>query len=375
MAKTIEYYFLSCIGIILQFLFLSIVKEYDEDFLKYIEITVLSQTIISIFGSIQFYIYKKNNRKTFNINKTFLYIFILSIILISIFYLFENFLYFIFFITTLGSLGSLLLNTAIFSRFNLQRFSTYYLYLFTLFKTSILYFAFKMNLNFYYSLIFINLLLILTLFIFKMNITIKKDGFSLLSLINNFFGSGITTIDKLYCNKFLTFLAADYYIIFRLSSIIQYLTELMFRKERFEITSGIENINNRNLYMKIVICLIFIIFSFIFLENLSLLEPLILQYNLNLIFSLLVIAQQYTLEFVFVSLGFLLNGISGLRYDFIYSKYSQKKLMIINSSNFLLFMFLIFISSTIFHLCLAFLFVQIFNYLIVKMYEKKLKVL
>ena len=76
--------------------------------------------------------------------------------------------------------------------------------------------------------------------------------------------------------------------------------------------------------MKIVICLIFIIFSFIFLENLSLLEPLILQNNLNLIFSLLVIAQQYKLEFVFVSLGFLLNGISGLRYDFIYRKYSQR---------------------------------------------------
>lgn len=76
MVKTIEFYFLSCIGIILQFLFLSILKEYDEEFLKYIEITVLSQTIISIFGSIQFYIYKKNNRKTFNINKIFLYIFI-----------------------------------------------------------------------------------------------------------------------------------------------------------------------------------------------------------------------------------------------------------------------------------------------------------
>ena len=132
MAKTIEFYFLSCIGIILQFLFLSILKEYDEEFLKYIEITVLSQTIISIFGSIQFYIYKKNNIKTFNINKIFLYIFILTIVLISIFYLFENFLYFIFFITTLGSLGSLLLNTAIFSRFNLQRFSTYYLFFYSI---------------------------------------------------------------------------------------------------------------------------------------------------------------------------------------------------------------------------------------------------
>ena len=31
MAKTIEFYFLSCIGIILQFLFLSILKEYDEE--------------------------------------------------------------------------------------------------------------------------------------------------------------------------------------------------------------------------------------------------------------------------------------------------------------------------------------------------------
>ena len=135
MAKTIEFYFLSCIGIILQFLFLSILKEYDEEFLKYIEITVLSQTIYQSLDQYNF-IFMKKIVKTFNINKTFLYIFILTIILISIFYLFENFYILIFFDTNFVSLGSLLLNTAIFSRFNLQRFSTYYLFFFALFKTS-----------------------------------------------------------------------------------------------------------------------------------------------------------------------------------------------------------------------------------------------
>ena len=45
MIKTIEFYFLSFISILLQFIFLSILKEFNEEFLKYIEITVLSQII------------------------------------------------------------------------------------------------------------------------------------------------------------------------------------------------------------------------------------------------------------------------------------------------------------------------------------------
>ena len=42
MIKTIEFYILSFISIVLQFIFLSILKEFNEEFLKYIEKRVLS---------------------------------------------------------------------------------------------------------------------------------------------------------------------------------------------------------------------------------------------------------------------------------------------------------------------------------------------
>ena len=74
MIKTIEFYILSFLSIILQFIFLSILKEFNEEFLKYIEITILSQIIISIIGSIQFYIESYNNQKIINIQKKFYYL-------------------------------------------------------------------------------------------------------------------------------------------------------------------------------------------------------------------------------------------------------------------------------------------------------------
>ena len=85
MIKTIEFYILSFISIVLQFIFLSILKEFNEEFLKYIEITVLSQIIISILGSIQFYIESYKNQKIINIQKNFFYLFSIIIILISFF--------------------------------------------------------------------------------------------------------------------------------------------------------------------------------------------------------------------------------------------------------------------------------------------------
>ena len=96
MIKTIEFYILSFISIILQFIFLSILKEFNEEFLKYIEITILSQIIISIIGSIQFYIESYNNQKIIKIQKKFYYLFSIIVILISFFYIFQNFIFFYF---------------------------------------------------------------------------------------------------------------------------------------------------------------------------------------------------------------------------------------------------------------------------------------
>ena len=55
-----KYYILSSITILFQMLFLAVAKEFETEFLKYVEIIVISQTIITFFGSIQFYIKKKN---------------------------------------------------------------------------------------------------------------------------------------------------------------------------------------------------------------------------------------------------------------------------------------------------------------------------
>ena len=150
MIKTIEFYILSFISIVLQFIFLSILKEFNEEFLKYIEITVLSQIIISILGSIQFYIESYKNQKIINIQKNFFYLFSIIIILISFFYIVQNFIFFLFFITALGSMATMLLNTAYFARFNLQRLNTYYVFILILLKTVALYIVYIYDLSQYY---------------------------------------------------------------------------------------------------------------------------------------------------------------------------------------------------------------------------------
>ena len=69
MLKNINFYFLSVITLLFQFLFLSIIKEYENEFIYYIQIISLNQIIICFLGSIQFYLYEKSTKVDFNIYK------------------------------------------------------------------------------------------------------------------------------------------------------------------------------------------------------------------------------------------------------------------------------------------------------------------
>lgn len=373
MIKTIEFYILSFISIVLQFIFLSILKEFNEEFLKYIEITILSQIIISILGSIQFYIESYKNQKIINIQKNFFYLFSIIIILISFFYIIQNFIFFLFFITALGSMATMLLNTAYFARFNLQRLNTYYVFVLILLKTVTLYIVYIYDLRFYYSIILINIISMIGIFFFTVKFHLKKRGFSIISLLNNFLGTSLTTIDKLYCNKFLSNLSADYFIIFKIASFFQYLTEVIYRKERFEITSGIKNINQKNIFLKFITCFFFIGIAYLLIKNIFLLEQLFIQMNMELIYSLFVIIENYALEFVIISLAFLINSISGLKYDYIYKNFSKNKLLYINLITLIIFIILIIFSKNILELCLSFILVHVINFLLIGMYYIRIK--
>ena len=69
-------------------------------------------------------------------------------------------------------------------------------------------------------------------FIKKINLKYNQKGsFSLISILNNILGNSNTTLDKLYCSKFAVYIAANYFLIFKVASIFQYFTEVIFRKK------------------------------------------------------------------------------------------------------------------------------------------------
>jgi len=373
MYKIFEFYLLSFAVIILQLLFLSLLKEFSLDFIKYIEISTLSQIIISGFGTMQFYFTKEKKKFLLSLNSYFISFILFTVFLLSLFYLYQSIKYFLLFITSVGAMIVVLINAGIFARFNFQRINTYYAFIIIIIKFSILYYAYWYKLDFFNTLIVINVIIIISIFMFNLKLNLNESGFSFMSLVNNFFGSGVTTVDKLYCNKFLQNIAVNYFIIYRIASFFQYLTEVIFRKERFEITSGKKVINYAIVFFKFIFCLFLILLVYFFLQNLSFIENILTHYKFNLASSVLQIAQHYSLSIFLISLGFLINSIAGLKYDYIYNYYSKKKLIYINLLNFLLFLFLIFLSTSIIQLSYSFLIVQIFNYVLVSGYYYRVK--
>ena len=92
------------------------------------------------------------------------------------------------------------------------------------------------------------------------------------------------------------------------------------------------------------------------------------------------IVSKYYLEYIIIAFAILLNSISGLFYDYIYSYYGNKNLIVINIFTFILFsIFLFNFVTNITSICLIFLLVQIITLILLiflnqftKKYEGKL---
>ena len=100
--RQIEYYVISILTFIFQVLFISIAKEFKDEFINYIQILSLSSLIVGLLGSIQFYIKTKKQIKSvlININKEIIKILFLLLIILSLYYFIkEPLLSFLFFTT------------------------------------------------------------------------------------------------------------------------------------------------------------------------------------------------------------------------------------------------------------------------------------
>jgi len=367
MKKNIQFYLFSFFTIFFQFIFLSLLKEFDKEMIKYIEINTVTQIIVSCLGTIQFYIKKKNKDILLKINKKLFNTLLIVAVFLGFYYLQEQIVIFILFLTTLISSISIILCLAIYSRFNQQKFNTYYLFFLVLIKNFILYIFYIYSFNFYYGIILVNLLSSVTILFFKLHILFSKDGFSFLSVFNNLLGTSLTTIDKLYCNIFLSNLSVLYFIFFRIGSVFQTLSEIIFRKERFEITSGMKRINKKYLNIKLLLMIIFMLFVYLILKNFVSLTSLdfIKNTKFQFIYSLLNKSQEYALEITMISLGFIINSLSSLMYDFLYKSNLKKYLVIVNLLNFFIFIFFLFNSLSLHQLSISFLAIQIINLLFI----------
>jgi hypothetical protein len=121
MKKNIQFYLFSFFTIFFQFIFLSLLKEFDKEMIKYIEINTVTQIIVSCLGTIQFYIKKKNKDILLKINKKLFNTLLIVAVFLGFYYLQEQIVIFILFLTTLISSISIILCLAIYSRFNQQK--------------------------------------------------------------------------------------------------------------------------------------------------------------------------------------------------------------------------------------------------------------
>ena len=361
MLKKMNFYFLSAFSFIFNILFLLTCNKFGDIFLEYLTIYIYVNFFICCFGSLQFYIQKENNLINFNIEIKLVKILFILLTIGFIYYLSKDLSLSIVYISTLVS--SLIIHLKICSQTFLNKLfsNASYLFIVSFVKFTIIFFSYLFNLEFIYSMIFINLLIILLSikFIYKIRLNFNnKNSFNLISCMNNLFGTTTTTLDKLYVIHVLPTLSATYYLIFKIASIYQFLTEVVFRKERFEITSGEYLENKKVLLLK---------FSFLFINIVifNIVVKLSIQFFQNyldilLLDDFLLIIKNNVDSISIFFLGFLINAVSGLSYDQIYKDYLYKKVMNINIFLSLMYIvLLIFYGSSIIFMSLIFLFSQV----------------
>ena len=376
--KHIKYYLISICTFIFQILFISVAKEFKDEFINYIQILSLSSLIVGLLGSIQFYIETKKKIKSvlININSEIIKILFFIPIIFSLYYFIIEPLLSFLFLTTFISLILILLKSAIYARQGNMMKNSYLFFNNNFIKILIILFAYSLNFNFYYSIIISNLLIIIlcadVLVLSKLNKKNKKQ-FSFISGLNTFVGGSITSFDKVYASKYLTEFISNYYIIFRVASIFQTITEVIFRKERFDITSRkIKKIYFEKISSKIYFCFFILIISYLLVSNIDPLISILNIIDIKHLISFFEILKMYKFEFFLIGLSFIINAIASLRYDLIYANYGKNFLIICNFLNFIVLLFLlIFFAKSIETLCYTFFVVQIINYFALEIINKK----
>lgn len=376
MLTKVNFYFFSTFSFIFNIFFLITCNKFGDVFLEYLKILIYINFFICCFGSLQFYIKAKKNNIVFNIEKKLVIILITFFFIGFIYYLTIDLKYSLVYLTT--CISSLIIHLKICSQTFLNKLhsNAFYLFIIGLIKFVIIFFSFLKNIDFIVSIIFMNSLIIVSSLKFLFNIKINlnnKNLFNLSSCINNLFGTTTTTLDKIYVVHILPNLSATYYLVFKIASIYQFFTELIYRKERFEITSGKYTENNKVILIKFICLFTIIIFTnFIVKISINFFENTI---NLILINDLFEILNNHIDSISIFFLGFLINAVSGLNYDQIYKYYFYKKVMSINIAISIFFIaLLIFYGKNIIYISIIFLLSQLVELALIYIRKKNLNV-
>lgn len=371
--NSLKFYFLSFLTLIFQFLFLATIKEFEYEFNIYIQIMAINSILLSFVGSIQFYFKKKNNLVSLSFLKKTIIILNLIIILVAVYYYFLNIKWFIFFFSSIISLFFFTINIAYNTRFNLFDRNTNLLLNFSLVKFIFIYLAYLNNFDILNTLILSNLIIVTLCLnvIKKIKIILsEKNSFSLKSIFNNILGTGNTTLDKLYCTNYAVLISVNYFLIFKVASIFQYFTEVLYRKERFLITEGKSRIDKKLIMIKFFTVFFLIAFCNLIIQKFNYVIDNLNNGNLEFIFSFFQILVKYNLEFSLIALAFLINSVAGLTYDKIYRKFGNNYLIYINFLNVLFFVILLFLfGNSIFNMAIIFLAIHILNYFFIKLLD------
>lgn len=373
-----RYYLYSILTIFLQFLYLAFIKDFQY-FNKYIEIFSLSIIVIGLFGSIQFYFIKvKNQLIGIKVDKNFRNFFLLIVLVSSIYYLLQDIKFGLFYLSSVALSLIVLYQGAIYANMNHSFYNSKFILIVSSLKFFfLLIFSLFIN-NIFIVLIYTNLIIIFiwVIFYFK-SLFFKENGYSIFSATNTMIGSSISSFDKIIVSNLYQNLSINYYLIFRVSSILQIISEIVFRHERFQITSKAEKIKLKYVLFKILL-IIFFIFSSSYLLKFSYYLTYVVK--VEFINDFFMIVSKYYLEYIIIAFAILLNSISGLFYDYIYSYYGNKNLIVINIFTFILFsIFLFNFVTNITSICLIFLLIQIIMLILLiflnqftKKYEGKL---
>lgn len=353
-----KYYLYSIVAVFFQFLYLAYLKDFDG-FNKYIEIFSLSVIVIGLFGSIQFYFIKEKNQVIgLKIKKNFI-VFFLAIVLTSFFYYsYQKFEFGLFYLSSIILSLILLFQGAVYANLNYTFFNTKFILLISSIKFLLLiFFSIFLN-NIFLILIYSNLILILIWIIFYYkNVLFEKEGYSIFSATNTMIGGSISSVDKIIVSNFYQNISVNYYLIFRVSAILQILGEIIFRNERFQITSKISKLDFKIVLFKIISLSLFIITSS-YLVKFSYLINYVL--NIEFINEFFKIVSKYQFEYIIIAFSILINSISGLFYDYIYSFFGNKNLIFINVLSFcILIGLLLNFVNDLTSICLIFLSIQL----------------